>query len=98
MGRSEYDKAGRMFALLMRPGRQFTVAPGMELDNAPEDELRNAVTGIAAYFGTYEVDETARTVIHHVQASLFPSWVGTDLKRNFQFERGSLVLPLMSAR
>ena len=72
------------------------MAPGMELDNAPEDELRNAVTGIVAYFGSYDVDETALTVSHHVQASLFLSWVGTDLKRNFQFERGSLVLTRVS--
>jgi hypothetical protein len=68
----------------------------MELDNAPEEELRNAVTGIVAYFGSYEVDESAHTVIHHVEASLFPSWVGTDLKRNFEFERGSLVLTRVS--
>jgi hypothetical protein len=90
VGRIEYDKAGRMFALLMRPGRQSSADPGMELDNASEDELRNAATGFVAYFGTYGVDEATHTVIHHVQASLFPSWVGTDLKRNFQFEGGSL--------
>jgi hypothetical protein len=85
-----------MFALLMRPGRQSSVAPGMELDNAPEDELRKAVTGFVAYFGTYDVDEASHTVIHHVEASLIPSWVGTDLKRNFQFVGGSLVLTRLS--
>jgi len=45
-----------------------------------------------AYYGNFEVDEATHTVIHHVQASLVPSWVGTDLKRNFYFEVGSLVL------
>jgi hypothetical protein len=33
------------------------------------------------YFGTFDIDEATRTVIHHVQASLVPSYVGTDLKR-----------------
>ena len=92
VGRIEYDKSGRMFALLMRPGRSSTVPAGMELDNAPEGELRDAVTGFVAYYGNFEVDEATHTVIHHVQASLVPSWVGTDLKRNFCFEVGSLVL------
>ena len=31
VGRIEYDKEGRMFALLMRSGRRSTVAPGLEL-------------------------------------------------------------------
>jgi hypothetical protein len=81
-----------MFALLMRPGRISSMAAGMELDDAPENELRDAVTGFVAYFGTFEVDEVTHTVVHHVQASLAPSWVGTDLKRNFHFEDGNLVL------
>ena len=96
VGRIEYDKAGRMFALLTRPGRRSSVSPGMELDNAPEDELRNAVTGFVAYFGTFDIDEATHTVIHHLQASLFPSWVGTDLERNFHFEGRSLVLTRLS--
>lgn len=96
VGRIEYDKAGRMFALLMRPGRRSSVPPGMELDKAPEDELRNAVTGFVAYFGTFDIDEATHSVIHHVQASLFPSWVGTNLKRNYHFEGGSLVLTRLS--
>ena len=92
VGQIEYDKAGRMFALLMRPERRTTVPPGMELDQAPEDELRSIVTGFVCYFGTFDVDEASHTVTHHVEASLVPSWVGTDLKRRFQFEGSSLVL------
>ena len=61
-----------------------------------EYELRNAVTGFVAYFGTFDVDAATHTVIHHVQASLFPSWAGTDLKRNFHFEGRSLVLTRVS--
>ena len=68
----------------------------MELDDAPENELREAVTGFVAYFGTFQVDEVAHTVVHHVQASLAPNWVGTELKRNFHFEDGKLVLTRIS--
>ena len=80
----------------MRPERRTTVPPGMELDQAPEDELRSIVTGFVCYFGTFDVDEASHTVIHHVEASLVPSWVGTDLKRRFHFEGSSLVLTRVS--
>jgi hypothetical protein len=51
-----------MFALLMRSGRRSTVAPGLELDTASAEEIRQAVTGFVAYFGSYEVDNAAQTV------------------------------------
>jgi len=94
VGRITYDKAGRMSAQLMRPGRRSTVAPGVSLiaGNASGEEIREAVGGFLGYFGTFEVDESAQTVIHHVQACLVPSWVGTDLKRTYRFNANRLVL------
>lgn len=85
-----------MFALLMRPERRTAVPPGMELDKAPQDELRNIVTGFVSYFGTFDVDQAGHTVTHHIEASLVPSWVGTDLKRNFHFEGSRLALTRVS--
>ncbi len=92
VGRIEYDKAGRMSALLMRPGRHSTLPPGMELDKATTEEMRDAVTGFVAYFGTYEIEEATQKVAHHVEASLSPSWIGTELKRSFRFDAGRLIL------
>jgi hypothetical protein len=43
------------------------------------------------------VDESAQTVIHHVQACLVPSWVGTDLKRTYRFDGNRLVLTASTA-
>ena len=92
VGRISYDRAGRVSALLMRPGRRSTLAPGTELDEASEDEVREAVTGFVAYFGTYEIDEAAQTVIHHVEAALSPNWVGGELRRRFRLEGNCLML------
>jgi hypothetical protein len=92
VGRIEYDNEGRMFALLMRSGRRSTVAPGLELDAASAEEIREAVTGFVAYFGTYEVDDASQTVTHLVEASLEPSWVETSLKRRFRWDGARLVL------
>ena len=94
VGRITYDKAGRMSAQLMRPGRRSTVPAGSSLiaGNASVDEIRDAVTGFTAYFGTFDVDEASQTVIHHVQCSFVPSWVGTDLKRTYRFYDNRLQL------
>jgi hypothetical protein len=92
VGRIEYDKAGRMFALLMRSGRRSTLAPGLELDVASVEEMREAVTGFVAYYGSYEVDDASQSVTHRVEASLMPSWVGTSLKRRFRWDGARLVL------
>ena len=94
VGRITYDKAGRMSAQLMRPGRHSTVPPGSNLiaAKASAAEIREAVDGFIAYFGTFDVDESKHTVIHHVQACLVPSWVGTDLHRTYRFDANRLIL------
>jgi hypothetical protein len=94
VGRLTYDRAGRVSALLMRPGRRSTVPPGGNLitSNASAEEIREAVTGFNAYFGTFEIDEASHTVIHHVQAALAPSWVGRDVKRTYHFASNRLTL------
>ena len=94
VGRITYDKAGRMSAQLMTPGRKTTVPSGMNLafGKASNDEIREAVAGYAAYFGTFDVDPATKTVIHHVQAALVPSWVGTDLRRAYRFTANRLSL------
>jgi hypothetical protein len=48
-----------------------------------EEENRAIVQGSNAYFGTYTVDESARTFTVHVEGGTFPNWVGTDQKRIF---------------
>ena len=98
MGRITYDKAGRMSAQLMRPGRRSTVAPGVGLidGSASAEEIRESVNGFIAYFGRFDVDEASNTVIHHVQACLVPSWVGADLKRTYRFSSNRLLLTAAS--
>ena len=97
VGRITYDAAGRMSAQLMRPDRRpvgGSPANGAAaaIRSASCDDLREMLSGFASYFGTFDVDEANRTVIHHVQASLIPSWVGTDLRRSFEFSGNQLIL------
>jgi hypothetical protein len=43
-----------------------------------------------SYCGTYEVRE--RSVIHRIETSLFPNWVGTQQERFFEFRGDRLIL------
>jgi hypothetical protein len=83
-----------MSVQIMQPGRHSTVPPGIDYGSsqAREQEVREAVSGFASYFGPYSVDEAANKVTHHLQA-LVPSWVGTSLVRTFQIDSsGQLIL------
>jgi len=99
VGRITYDAEGRMSAQLMNPGRKRVGTPAggggggatAARDGSPED-MREILNGFVAYYGTFDVDESSRTVIHHVQAALIPSWVGTDLRRGYEFAGNQLIL------
>jgi hypothetical protein len=85
-----YDAKGRMSAQLMRRDRP-AFKSGDWFRGSP-DEIKAAFEGFLAYFGTYTVDERARTVTHHVEASSFPNFVRADLKRTFSFSGNRLTL------
>jgi hypothetical protein len=69
--------------------------PGFKSDDlrvTPEAELRAALGGYAAYYGTYAVNPDAQTIVHHIEAALLPHWVGTDQRRRFEFDGKYLTL------
>ena len=49
-------------------------------------------SGYEASFGSYEVNEAAHTVTHHVQGSITRGLVGKDLSRAYQFSDGHLII------
>jgi hypothetical protein len=87
VGRIAYDPLGRMSAQLMRADRpRFENSPG-----SAEEKIA-AFDGYVAYYGTYTVNPANHTVVHHVEASLNPNWVGTDLTRSYEFSGSQLIL------
>lgn len=87
VGRLSYDAHGNMAGQVMRPGR-LEVTPG----DWQSQQVRSAYAGYIAYFGTYEVNAAGDTVMHHVQGSLNPGWVGGTQVRRMQFEGDLLIL------
>jgi hypothetical protein len=96
-----YSAGGRMTVQFMRdPRATFAAGRVWGRDNqqllptATAAEVRAAYTGYYAYFGTYDVDERARTVTHHIKSSLRSHEVGADNVRSFEISGNELMLRL----
>jgi hypothetical protein len=74
-----YSADGHMAAILMHATRPAFVAGDLR-GGTPEEKLA-AYDNVISYCGTYDVHDN--TVVHHVEASSFPNWVGADQLRTF---------------
>jgi hypothetical protein len=81
-----YDAHGYM-ACQVAPDRKTTKAG----DKPTGEEALAALDGYIAYFGTYSVDDAARTVTHHRQGSVQPGDNG-DVVRGYEFAGDRLIL------
>ncbi len=72
-----YNADGYMFVAIMSSGRT-KFALGDLLGGTPEERAQAAGTYVS-YCGRYEF--RGETVIHHVELSLFPNWVGVEQER-----------------
>ena len=85
-----YDAHGWMSGQGMRGGRSNFAGgtPGSGTD----DELREAFVGYMGYFGRYRVDDEEGVVVHTLEGSLFPNWIGGEQVRSFSIEADTLTL------
>jgi hypothetical protein len=95
VGRLTYDALGRMSAQIMRPDRPKFQAGDAARTGTAEEKIA-AFDGYTAYYGTYTVNESERVVTHHVEASLYPNWVGTDQRRPYEFVGDQLTLHVVN--
>jgi hypothetical protein len=75
-----YTRDGHMSVQIMYPPSESGIS---------NDYVLN---GYEASFGSYDVDEAAHTVTHHVQASITRGLIGKDLMRAYQFSNGHLII------
>jgi hypothetical protein len=88
VGRLVYTADGYMMVSLMRSGRAAFASPGLFEGSAAEKA--SAAESYASYSGRYELLHDR--VLHHVDLSLFPNWIGTVQERLMKFDEGRLVL------
>jgi hypothetical protein len=96
LGALLYTADGRFSVTISRRGRAGFGA-GDLLSGTTEEKAR-AVEGFVAYAGRYSFH--GDRVIHHVELSLFPNWVGSDQERWVEFAENRLILsasPLLLA-
>jgi Lipocalin-like domain len=83
-----YTADGRFSVTISRRGRAGFAA-GDLLGGTTEEKAR-AVEGFVAYAGRYSFH--GDRVIHHVELSLFPNWVGSDQERWVELAGRRLIL------
>jgi hypothetical protein len=85
-GRIMYDAAGNMSAQLMRSNRT-RLTPGTPGQPSPTSQAERAAAyaTYTAYYGKYSINPATSAVTHHVEGSVNPNWVKTDLVRYYAF-------------
>ncbi len=88
-----YSGEGHMSVAFMREGRP-TFASG-DIRGGTVEEKTAAVDGYVSYSGRFGIK--GDIVVHHIEVSLFPNWVGVSQERLYEFigDRLTLSTPLM---
>ena len=88
-----YNEEGYMSVAFMKEDRPKFMSGDIR-EGAVEEKMA-AIDGYVSYCGRYEVIEDK--VIHHIEVSLFPNWVGVEQERTYEFDgqRLTLCTPLM---
>lgn len=74
-----YHPEGYMSANLIRQGRK-AYASG-DMFEGTKEEMAEAAFGCLAYAGKFEVNEEMSTLIHHIEISMNPTWLGQKQPR-----------------
>jgi len=63
-----------------------------KINAASDEELKQALIGYTAYFGTYDIDADVQSVTHNRAGHWIPNYVGSSAKRFYKLEGGLLIL------
>jgi hypothetical protein len=80
VGMLTYDPKGYVLVVLMRPDRLLFASD--DRLGGTDQEVRAAFEGFEAYCGTFTLDPEQGTVTHHLVASKFPNWIGSNQVRH----------------
>lgn len=83
-----YDASGTMSGMMSQSGRPPLISENY--GHLTEREKASLGDGYIGYAGTFEIN--GGQIIHHVQVSFLPNWVGMDLSRTYTFVNNTLVL------
>lgn len=78
-----YTAQGHMSGQLMK--REREALPDGYRKHGAKEIITAAFEGYIAYCGTWRYDAEREEVVHTVEASLYPNWVGTEQRRGIRF-------------
>ena len=92
-----YDSSGYMNAQLMKNERPQFQTEAMR--DGTDDERINAFQSYIAYYGKY-YEQVPGEIVHVVEGSLFPNWIGSKQVRYGSMDKDKLILktPIMVTR
>ena len=97
-----YDSSGWMSVHIAAPRRHAWDVPASRLsataENQDEPVKAAAFDSYYAYFGTWDLDEAASVVTHHVKSSLIPAETGLDYAQSVKLERGRLIFTVLGGK
>jgi hypothetical protein len=93
-GQLMYDANGRLSVIITRSDLPKLASNNRETGTAEENKA--IVQGTIAYFGTYTVSETDKTISYHIESSTFPNWNGVDRKASFNISGDELSIHVIS--
>lgn len=94
LGQLMYDANGHFSIIITRSDLPKFAANNREAGSAEENKA--IVQGSLAYFGTYSVSETDKTITSHIESCTFPNWNGIDRKTAFTISGDELRTTVIS--
>ncbi len=85
-----YTQNGFMSVSVMSSGRKLFAANEFAGIAGTQQEKAAAFDEYLTYSGRYETD--GNRVVHRIEMSLFPNWVGSEIERRIAFDRDTLIL------
>jgi hypothetical protein len=99
IGYITYSADGRMAVQICNLHRPLLDASGSaetgwvgKVNASSDNELKQALLGYTAYFGTYDIDSGDQSVTHNRAGHWIPNSVGSSVKRFYELEGNLLIL------
>ncbi|MEM1155826.1 MAG: lipocalin-like domain-containing protein, partial [Pseudomonadota bacterium] len=89
-GLAIFTESGHMSAQLMKRNRPVFVNDSPT--GGSDEETVAAFRGYIAYYGRCDINEEEKTLITHVEGSLFPNWVAGKQLRFYRLSEDQLTL------
>jgi hypothetical protein len=83
-----YGENKRMIVMMSDKDRSPIASE--DITNIPADEKSQLADGFIAYSGTYKILNDK--IVHYVEMSFIPNWIGRPLERFYELDDGKLIL------